>query len=162
MDPLTMFSCPFRHDATLQQYRLLSVTTTVTTIIFSARAGPDPPKISLVRLEAMYACVSESGGGFFEGVYAPSNATAYFYDLPPPSNRRNRSRGNEAPARSGSISELAWAALTAVIKTVEPLHDSRSARRSRRRLRYRAPRSPCPSLRGVPLGYAPRLCASNP
>src|SRR5215203_1027570 len=30
MDPLTMFSCPFRHDTTLQQHRLLSVTANVT------------------------------------------------------------------------------------------------------------------------------------
>src|SRR5215208_265221 len=30
MDPLTMFSCPFRHDTTLQHHRLLSVTANVT------------------------------------------------------------------------------------------------------------------------------------
>jgi hypothetical protein len=30
MDPLTMFSCPFRHDTTLQQHRLLSITANVT------------------------------------------------------------------------------------------------------------------------------------
>ena|SRR5215211_7565263 len=30
MDPLTMFSCTFRHDTTLQQHRLLSVTANVT------------------------------------------------------------------------------------------------------------------------------------
>src|SRR5829696_5376481 len=30
MNPLTMFSCTFRHDTTLQQHRLLSVTANVT------------------------------------------------------------------------------------------------------------------------------------
>jgi hypothetical protein len=36
----------------------------------------------------MYACVPEIGGGFFEGVYAPSNATAHSCDPPPPSFQR--------------------------------------------------------------------------
>jgi hypothetical protein len=31
----------------------------------------------------MYACVLETGRGFFEGVCAPGNATAYFSDHPP-------------------------------------------------------------------------------
>jgi hypothetical protein len=30
MNPLTMFPCTFRHDTTLQQHRLLSVTANVT------------------------------------------------------------------------------------------------------------------------------------
>jgi hypothetical protein len=30
----------------------------------------------------MYACIPESGGGFFEGVCTPSNATAHSYDPP--------------------------------------------------------------------------------
>src|SRR5215211_6046580 len=32
----------------------------------------------------MYACILEIGGGFFEGVCTPSNATANFRDPPPP------------------------------------------------------------------------------
>jgi len=32
----------------------------------------------------MYAYIPEIGGGFFEGVCAPSNATANFCDPPPP------------------------------------------------------------------------------
>ncbi len=32
----------------------------------------------------MYACILESGRGFFEGVCAPSYATAYSSDPPPP------------------------------------------------------------------------------
>jgi hypothetical protein len=30
----------------------------------------------------MYACIPEIGGGFFEGVCEPSNATAHSYDPP--------------------------------------------------------------------------------
>ena len=33
-DNSTLFLCPFRHNATLQHYRLSSVTTTVTRIVF--------------------------------------------------------------------------------------------------------------------------------
>jgi len=36
----------------------------------------------------MYACIPENGGGFFEGVCAPSNATANFRDPPPPHNTK--------------------------------------------------------------------------
>jgi hypothetical protein len=36
----------------------------------------------------MYACTRETGGGFFEGVCPPSNATANFRDPPPPSLER--------------------------------------------------------------------------
>jgi hypothetical protein len=32
----------------------------------------------------MYACIPEIGRGFFEGVYAPSSATAHLHDPPPP------------------------------------------------------------------------------
>jgi hypothetical protein len=32
----------------------------------------------------MYACIPEIGGGFFEAVCAPSNATAIFRDPSPP------------------------------------------------------------------------------
>jgi hypothetical protein len=32
----------------------------------------------------MYACIHEIGGEFFEGVCAPSNASAHSYDPPPP------------------------------------------------------------------------------
>jgi hypothetical protein len=31
----------------------------------------------------MYACILEIGGGFFEGVCAPTNAAANFCDPPP-------------------------------------------------------------------------------
>jgi hypothetical protein len=34
----------------------------------------------------MYACIRETGRGFFEGVCAPSDATAIFRDPPPPRN----------------------------------------------------------------------------
>ena len=36
----------------------------------------------------MYACVHEIGSGFFEGVYAPSDASANFRDPPPARNAR--------------------------------------------------------------------------
>jgi hypothetical protein len=35
----------------------------------------------------MYACVPENGGGFFEGVSAPGNATAHLSDPPPTASR---------------------------------------------------------------------------
>ena len=38
----------------------------------------------------MYACIPEIGGGFFEGVRTPSDATAHSYDPP-------RSTKNGAP-----------------------------------------------------------------
>jgi hypothetical protein len=31
----------------------------------------------------MYACIPEDGGGFFEGVCTPSDATAHLCDPPP-------------------------------------------------------------------------------
>ena len=40
----------------------------------------------------MYACILESGRGFFEGVCAPSNTTAYFCDPPPTPRFANRLR----------------------------------------------------------------------
>src|SRR5215208_315940 len=43
MDPLTMFSCPFRHDTTLQQHRLLSITANVTSW-GAARTSQNPQK----------------------------------------------------------------------------------------------------------------------
>ena len=36
----------------------------------------------------MYACIPEIGRGFFQGVCAPNNATAYFRDPPPPPHTR--------------------------------------------------------------------------
>jgi hypothetical protein len=36
----------------------------------------------------MYACVHETGRGFFDGVCTPSNATAHFGDPPPPRNTK--------------------------------------------------------------------------
>jgi hypothetical protein len=48
----------------------------------------------------MYACIPEIGGGFFEGVRAPSNATAHSYDPPPPRNARE-----PEPHRQGSGSK---------------------------------------------------------
>jgi hypothetical protein len=36
----------------------------------------------------MYACILETGRGFFEGVCTPGNATANFRDPPPPSLKR--------------------------------------------------------------------------
>jgi hypothetical protein len=36
----------------------------------------------------MYSCIPEFGRGFFEGVRAPSNATAKFRDPPPPPNTK--------------------------------------------------------------------------
>jgi hypothetical protein len=38
----------------------------------------------------MYAYIPDIGGGFFEGVCTPSNATAHSYDPPPPATHRNR------------------------------------------------------------------------
>jgi hypothetical protein len=45
----------------------------------------------------MYACILENGLGFFEGVRAPNDATAYSYDPPPPPNTRE-----PEPQRQGS------------------------------------------------------------
>ena len=53
----------------------------------------------------MYACIFETGRGFFEGVCAPSNVTAYFYDPPPPireSTPANASHSKENGASSMS------------------------------------------------------------
>jgi hypothetical protein len=36
----------------------------------------------------MYACTSEFGTGFFEGVCTPSDATAHSYDPPHPQRQR--------------------------------------------------------------------------
>jgi hypothetical protein len=36
----------------------------------------------------MYACISDIGGGFFEGVCPPSNATAHLRDPPLPFDTR--------------------------------------------------------------------------
>jgi hypothetical protein len=36
----------------------------------------------------MYACIRETGRGFFEVVCASSNATANFHDPPPPRNTK--------------------------------------------------------------------------
>jgi hypothetical protein len=36
----------------------------------------------------MYACIPEISGGFFEGVCAPSNATAHLRDPPSPRNAK--------------------------------------------------------------------------
>jgi hypothetical protein len=36
----------------------------------------------LSKAQEMYACIHETGRGFFEGVCAPSNATANFRDPP--------------------------------------------------------------------------------
>jgi hypothetical protein len=40
--------------------------------------------LHLQRRQAMYACIPENGGGFFEAVCPPSNATANSSDPPPP------------------------------------------------------------------------------
>jgi len=56
----------------------------------------------------MYACISETGSGFFEGVCAPSNATANSRDPPPPRNTKTgaplpglRLEENHAPRYRG-------------------------------------------------------------
>jgi hypothetical protein len=59
----------------------------------------------------MYACIPEIGGGFFEGVRTPSNATANFRDPPHPTTQKDRSPGNGTPARCGSCVALPLAAL---------------------------------------------------
>ena len=81
-DSSTLFPCPFCHNTTLQHYPLPSVTTNVTKIALSESGKTASPEI-LLRNEAMYACVVETGRGFFEGACAPSNATAHFCDPPP-------------------------------------------------------------------------------
>jgi hypothetical protein len=68
--------CPFRHNTTLQHFRLLGVTTTVTRFVIRARSVL-PSKIHIPRTYAMYACTLEIGRGFFEGVCAPMNASAF-------------------------------------------------------------------------------------
>ena len=50
----------------------------------------------------MYACNHENERGFFAGVCAPSDTTAYFRDPPHPATRN---------IRSGSRAALAWTAL---------------------------------------------------
>jgi hypothetical protein len=50
MDPLTMFSCPFRHDTTLQQHRLLSITANVTSW-GAARTSQNPQNANFAFTE---------------------------------------------------------------------------------------------------------------
>src|SRR5215213_1650917 len=62
MDPLTMFSCPFRHDTTLQQHRLLSITANVTSW-GAARTSQNAHSLKLlagsgVVAPPLYCCVS--------------------------------------------------------------------------------------------------------
>jgi hypothetical protein len=59
----------------------------------------------------MYACIREIGGGFFEGMREPSNASAPSCDPPPPATREYWSSSDGAPARSGSLAALPWTAL---------------------------------------------------
>jgi hypothetical protein len=56
------------HDPTLRHHRLPNVTAT----------------INLLTRQAMYACILETGRGFFEGVRPPGSAIAHLRDPPPP------------------------------------------------------------------------------
>jgi hypothetical protein len=75
---------------------------------FYERRSAELTKIHLSIGQAMYACIHETGGRFFEGVCAPNNATAIFRDPPYPATRKNRSPITRTPARSESRAELPW------------------------------------------------------
>ena len=85
-DSSTLFPCPFCHNTTLQHYPLPSVTTNVTKIALSESGKTASPEI-LLRNEAMYACVVETGRGFFEGVCAACHCPRISSDPPHPSIR---------------------------------------------------------------------------
>jgi hypothetical protein len=59
----------------------------------------------------MYACMPEIERGLFEGVCAPSNATATFRDPPHSPSQENRSPIARTPARRGSRAALPSAVL---------------------------------------------------
>jgi hypothetical protein len=59
----------------------------------------------------MYACISETGRGFFEGVCTPSNATAHSYDPPHHATQEDRSPANGTPVRSRLRTALPWTAV---------------------------------------------------
>ena len=65
MDPLTMFSCPFRHDTTLQQHRLLSITANVTSW-GAARTSQNAQYANFVerRQREVRLCPGPMGGDF--------------------------------------------------------------------------------------------------
>ena len=58
----------------------------------------------------MYACIPEIGGGYFEGVCAPSHVTANSYDPPHPATHKPEP-WQWGPARRGSLATLPWRAL---------------------------------------------------
>jgi hypothetical protein len=62
----------------------------------------------------MYACVHEISGGFFEGVCAPSNTTAYLRDPPPLSLKRRL----VLPCSTFSGQEFARNTITVAIEVV--------------------------------------------
>jgi hypothetical protein len=61
----------------------------------------------------MYACILETGCGFFEGVCAPRNATAHFRDPPPPPTHGSRMVCSSAPPQG----------LPAAVNKDSPLQD---------------------------------------
>ena len=81
--------------------------------------------ILLPGRQAMYACICETGRGFFAGVCTPSNATVIFRDPPHPAAGKNRSPIARTPARRGSQVALPWTTLSL---RVELNHHTPSAR----------------------------------
>src|SRR5215217_1191251 len=95
MDPLTMFSCPFRHDTTLQQHRLLSITANVTSW-GAARTSQNAHKAKFREFPSTQSAEYTSvGGGFQCGasggclVVPPSQPNAFTHE---PSKRSARIR----------------------------------------------------------------------
>jgi hypothetical protein len=106
----TLFPCPFYHNTTLQHYRLLSVTTTVTKFTFT---GPGKACSRIFSLGAKPCMlVSPELNADFSRRRAhlppqpPSSATH-----PHSAIQENRSPTAGTPARSGSRPELTWTAL---------------------------------------------------
>ena len=73
---------------------------------FSERRFTDPTKIHMPVGQAMYACFSEIDGGFFEGVWAPGNATANPHYPPPIDTRINLPISSTAASTNGAENVL--------------------------------------------------------
>ena len=59
----------------------------------------------------MYACIRETGRGFFEVVCALITPARESHDPPPPATQENRSPIARTPAQSGSLAALPWRTL---------------------------------------------------
>ena len=108
----------------------------------------------------MYACHPETGRGFFEGVCAPSNATANFCDPPHSAIQENRSPNTGAPARSGSFAALLWTALRLRVDVDHYPHGSRAPLASHPLIALRVVDAPLEASQAGTLLVRVRSCSS--